>query len=263
MSVDGVTKVSSSRGLSMRSTIGVNATTGRVPSHGGPIVGRQSGLPILWSNGIPRAAEATTSRRFQLVLKRALDVTLTVGALLLLLPLLIIVAMCIRITSDGPVLFRQVREGYRGQQFVAYKFRTMWMDMADPSGVSQTLQGDTRVTPLGRFLRRTSIDELPQLLNVLKGDMSLVGPRPHVPGMRAAQRDYRELVPYYDARLEMVPGLTGWAQANGLRGPTDDAHKARARIDHDIAYVQNFSLWLDVKILVKTVVREFITGSGH
>ena len=158
MSVDGVTKVSSSRGLSVRSSIRIDATHGREPPHGDPVVGRQNGLPILWSNGMPKPAEVTTGRRFQLVMKRALDVTLTVGALLFLLPLLIIVAMCIRITSDGPVLFRQVREGYRGQRFVAYKFRTMWMEMADPSGVSHTLQGDSRVTPLGRCRRCTSID---------------------------------------------------------------------------------------------------------
>jgi lipopolysaccharide/colanic/teichoic acid biosynthesis glycosyltransferase len=118
------------------------------------------------------------------------------------------------------------------------------------------------VTPVGRFLRRTSLDELPQLVNVIVGDMSLVGPRPHVEGMLAAGVDYAELVPYYNLRHVMRPGLSGWAQANGLRGPTDSAEAARARIDHDVAYIQNFSIWLDLKIIWLTLVKEFVTGSG-
>jgi lipopolysaccharide/colanic/teichoic acid biosynthesis glycosyltransferase len=119
------------------------------------------------------------------------------------------------------------------------------------------------VTAVGRFIRRTSIDELPQLINVLRGEMSLVGPRPHVAGMKAAGMPYRTLVPYYDARLAMPPGLTGWAQANGYRGMTTDAASAIARVDHDIAYVQNFSVWMDIKIIGKTIVGEFMTGSGY
>jgi lipopolysaccharide/colanic/teichoic acid biosynthesis glycosyltransferase len=142
------------------------------------------------------------------------------------------------------------------------KFRTMYDDHADPTGQAQTRPDDERITPVGRLLRRTSIDELPQLINVITGDMSLVGPRPHVAGMLAAGIDYAELVPYYNLRHTMRPGLSGWAQANGLRGPTDSAEIARARIDHDIAYIQNFSIWLDLKIIWLTLVKEFVTGSG-
>jgi lipopolysaccharide/colanic/teichoic acid biosynthesis glycosyltransferase len=142
------------------------------------------------------------------------------------------------------------------------KFRTMFVDAGDASGIVQTTANDSRVTPLGRFLRAKSIDELPQLFNVLVGDMSIVGPRPHVEGMLAGGRPYEELVPYYRLRHHMRPGLSGWAQANGLRGPTTDAAVAKARIDHDLAYIQNFSLMLDAEIIVLTIKREFFTGTG-
>lgn len=201
-------------------------------------------------------------RTRHLMAKRALDVVASSFGLLALLPLFIIVAIAIKAGSKGPVFFRQEREGQGGRAFMALKFRSMSVDKEDVSGVAQTVQHDPRVTPIGRFLRKTSIDELPQLINVLLGDMSLVGPRPHVFNMRAAGMLYKELVPYYDARLEMLPGLTGWAQAHGLRGPTHRADRARARIDHDIAYIQNFSIWLDLKIIVKTIRHEFIGGSA-
>jgi lipopolysaccharide/colanic/teichoic acid biosynthesis glycosyltransferase len=125
------------------------------------------------------------------------------------------------------------------------------------------VKNDPRVTAIGSFIRKTSIDELPQLINVLRGDMSLVGPRPHVPGMKAGGMLYRKLVPYYDVRLTMLPGLTGWAQANGWRGETDAPVAGRSRVDHDIAYIANFSLWLDLKIILMTIRREFVVGSGH
>ena len=224
--------------------------------------GTQSGLPIAFDGAVPAPIVDAPARQRQLFVKRAMDIVLAIAAVIALLPLLILVAIAIKATSAGPVLFRQAREGYKGRLFQTYKFRTMWSDSGDLSGVSQTVSGDSRVTPIGRFLRRSSIDELPQLFNVLLGDMSLVGPRPHVPGMLAARRNYKDLVPYYDARLAMKPGITGWAQANGLRGPTDDASKAKARIDHDVAYVQNFSVWLDLKIIAMTIRSEFLSGSG-
>jgi lipopolysaccharide/colanic/teichoic acid biosynthesis glycosyltransferase len=223
----------------------------------------QSGLPLSWLNGMPRSQVQSSGRRAQLVVKRGLDVVGALVALVLVMPLLAVVAVGIMWTSRGPVLFKQQREGINGRMFEAFKFRSMRIDACDPSGVAQTSEGDPRVTPIGKFIRRTSIDELPQLINVLRGDMSLVGPRPHVPGMRAGGTAYRILVPYYDQRLVMRPGITGWAQANGLRGPTVDAAAAIARVDHDMAYVENFSLWLDVKIIAKTIVGEFVTGSGH
>ncbi|MNL39206.1 UDP-glucose:undecaprenyl-phosphate glucose-1-phosphate transferase [compost metagenome] len=191
-----------------------------------------------------------------------MDILGSLAGLALLGPLMIIVALAVKASSPGPVLFRQKREGLNGRIFEAYKFRSMAAELGDASGVAQTLDNDPRVTAIGRFIRKTSIDELPQLFNVLKGDMSLVGPRPHVPGMMAAGRLYKDLVPYYDRRLDMLPGITGWAQVNGLRGSTRDPHKARERIDHDLAYIQNFSVWLDLKIIALTVVREFVTGSG-
>ncbi|MHA6297971.1 sugar transferase [Devosia sp. CAU 1758] len=207
--------------------------------------------------------EDTPVRSFNLTLKRVIDIVGAVAGLTLLAPLLIIVALVIKATSPGPVFFRQDREGLDGKSFQVLKFRSMRVDSCDISGIAQTVQNDARLTPVGRFIRKTSIDELPQLVNVLVGDMSLVGPRPHVPGMLAGGQAYRDLVPYYGDRLAMRPGITGWAQANGLRGPTHDNRLARERVDHDLAYIQNFSIWLDMNILVRTLVREFVTGSGH
>lgn len=223
----------------------------------------QSGLPYYWADGQPVAVNNDRSRQIQLWIKRGFDVVVAALALIALMPLFILVAIAIKMTSAGPVLFAQAREGLHGRNFNAFKFRSMRTEFCDVSGVAQTVKNDPRVTAIGRFLRRTSIDELPQLLNVLRGEMSLVGPRPHVSGMRAGGTSYRSLIRYYDRRLDMLPGITGWAQANSLRGPTDDAASARARVDHDIAYIQNFSLLLDLKIILLTVQREFLGGSGH
>lgn len=222
-----------------------------------------SGLKIDFEGGVPVPAEQTSRRRFALGIKRAMDIVVGGAALVALAPLLILVAAAIVTTNRGPVLFRQTREGLHGKPFEALKFRSMRVEEGDLTGVAQTTKDDPRVTAVGRFIRRTSIDELPQLINVLRGEMSLVGPRPHVAGMKAAGISYRALVPYYDARLAMPPGLTGWAQANGYRGMTVDAASAIARVDHDIAYVQHFSVWMDIKIIGKTIVGEFVTGSGY
>lgn len=194
--------------------------------------------------------------------KRALDLVLAGAALVFLMPLLIAVAAIIRVTSPGPILFVQGRVGKNGLVFPMLKFRTMHLAQCDPSGVSQTVPGDSRVTPFGVWLRRTSIDELPQLLNVVLGHMSLVGPRPHPVGMMAAGRPYDQLVPYYRLRQDMQPGLSGWAQVNGYRGPTTDRVGAIARIDHDLAYLQNFSIFLDILIIIETLRKELTTGTG-
>lgn len=188
-----------------------------------------------------------------LAAKRLLDIVGSLMALIVLGPLMVLVALAIKCTDGGAAVFTQEREGLGGVRFEVYKFRSMRVDGA----------GDARVTWIGRLIRRTSVDELPQLINVLRGEMSLVGPRPHIGDMRAGGAAYRELVPYYGRRLEMLPGITGWAQANGLRGSADDPDKARARIDHDIAYIQNFSIWLDIAILLKTLRHEFLSGSGE
>lgn len=164
--------------------------------------------------------------------------------------------------SKGPILFSQRRWGKDGRVILVYKFRSMRTDLCDETGVKQTTKGDQRVTRVGAMLRRSNIDELPQLWNVLVGDMSLVGPRCHPIGMLAAGVPYETLVPNYHDRHVMRPGLTGLAQVRGLRGPTDRRSKARARIACDLHYVENFTVWLDFKILVATAWSEFRGGTG-
>lgn len=229
------------------------AFTRQVPQHGLPLV-LKDGVPII-----------TVRPRWALVhdvLKRIIDIGLSAGALIALLPTLLVLAAAIKLSSPGPVLFAQWRTGRNGVPFRIYKFRTMRKDACDPTGVRQVVPGDPGVTPLGHFMRSRSLDELPQLFNVLKGDMSLIGPRPHAIGMKAGGVLYEELVPYYELRHAVRPGLSGWAQANGLRGPTIDAHSSRSRIDHDLAYIQNQSLGLDLKIIWMTIKSEFLAGSG-
>lgn len=223
----------------------------------------QSGLRVFWQEDRPDAPVMNAQRRFSLMAKRVCDVIGAAIGLFALAPLFVITAICIRMTDRGPVFFRQARVGRNGETFEILKFRSMYWDRCDISGVDQTVSNDQRVTPVGAFIRKTSIDELPQLFNVLSGDMSLVGPRPHVRGMLAAGKPYEELVPHYDFRHAMRPGLTGWAQCNGLRGPTVDRSKALRRIGHDFAYVQNFSLWLDVQILAKTIASELLSSTAH
>jgi lipopolysaccharide/colanic/teichoic acid biosynthesis glycosyltransferase len=200
--------------------------------------------------------------RAQLVTKRVIDIAGAATALLVLFPLLLVIALLIRIDSPGPVFFRQVRWGRDGSNIRVYKFRSMRSDLGDPTGVSQTVKNDPRVTRIGATLRRTNLDELPQLINVLRGDMSLVGPRCHAINMLAAGRLYEDLVPDYHLRHTMRPGITGLAQMRGLRGPTDRADKARARIASDIYYIRNFSLWLDLKVILGTFVSELSGGKG-
>ncbi len=194
--------------------------------------------------------------------KRIFDVVVAGAALLFLAPLLAAIAIATKATSPGPVLFTQYRYGYRNHRFRIYKFRTMYAHLADRSGVRQTTDADPRVTAVGRLLRSTSLDELPQLFNVIKGDMSLVGPRPHVPGMLAASIPYEHLVPYYFVRHVVRPGVTGLAQVSGYRGSTTEAQSAIGRISCDLEYIEKWSLWLDVRILWRTAVREFLSGSG-
>lgn len=226
------------------------------------VTSRQSGLQLTLSGNRHIVPAPTPGRAAQMAAKRLVDIMASLTVLTLFLPALLMIALAIRASSSGPVLFRQVREGFNGQPINVYKFRTMYVDRCDITGVAQTVSDDPRITPIGRFLRRTSLDELPQLINILKGEMSLIGPRPHAFGMLAGGVPYDRLVPYYAARQSMKPGLSGWAQANGLRGPTDDPAKAKARIDHDLAYIENFSLLLDFKIIWKTLRQEFLNGTG-
>jgi len=201
-------------------------------------------------------------RVLQMRIKRAIDLFAASSAILILLPVLIMIAIMIRLDSRGPALFYQVRWGRNGKKIQVLKFRSMRSDMCDPSGIAQTIENDPRMTRVGRILRKTNLDELPQLLNVVRGDMSLVGPRCHAVNMLAAGQLYEQLVPAYHLRHAVRPGITGLAQMRGLRGPTVRPSKARARIACDLHYIENFSLWLDMKIIMRTVVREIRGGAG-
>lgn len=182
--------------------------------------------------------------------KRAFDMATAALALIVLSPLLALTALAIRIDSPGPALFRQPRNGFNHDTFAIYKFRTM-TNGEETNGFRQAVPGDKRVTRIGRFLRRWNIDELPQLINVLRGEMSIVGPRPHP---IALDDDFAARIARYARRHNMKPGITGWAQVNGHRGPTDTEEKMRARVAHDLHYIDNWSLWLDVKIVLLTVL---------
>ena len=190
------------------------------------------------------------------VQKRAFD--LAVGSLLLLVlaPVLALVALLVKLDSRGPVLFRQPRLGFNNRLFTCYKFRSMRHDAADLLADRQTTRDDPRVTRLGRVLRRMSLDELPQLLNVLEGSMSLVGPRPHAPNTKAADRLFGDVVATYALRHRVLPGITGWAQVNGWRGETQTVEQLEKRVACDLYYIENWSLGLDLKILFLTLWRE-------
>jgi Undecaprenyl-phosphate glucose phosphotransferase len=174
--------------------------------------------------------------------------------LLLVLPLMLLVALAIKLDSPGPVFFRQKRLGANNQIFDLLKFRSMYVEQADQLGNRLTRAGDPRITRVGRFLRRTSIDEIPQLINVLRGDMSLVGPRPHALRASAAGVAYARAVDEYLMRHRVKPGITGWAQVNGWRGETTKIQQIRQRVEHDLYYIENWSLAFDFLILARTII---------
>lgn len=182
------------------------------------------------------------------------DRVIVVIAAIFLAPLLLLIALLIKIDSPGPVLFKQRRFGFNNVEFNVYKFRTMYVSKADAAGAQQTTRDDQRVTRLGRFLRRTSIDELPQLINVWLGEMSIVGPRAHPVGMLVADQPYHEIVRHYAARHRVKPGITGLAQVNGNRGEVDTPEKAERRVHYDLSYIENWSIWLDLSIMLRTVI---------
>jgi Undecaprenyl-phosphate glucose phosphotransferase len=168
-------------------------------------------------------------------------------------PIFALVGLAVKLDSPGPVFFSQKRFGFNNDVIRVLKFRTMHVDRGDQSGALRTVRDDPRVTRVGRVLRWLSLDELPQLVNVLRGDMSLVGPRPHAIAMKAGDRLYCDAVERYLHRHRVKPGITGWAQVNGLRGEVDTLEKARARVTHDLYYIEYWSPWFDLKILLKTV----------
>lgn len=183
--------------------------------------------------------------------KRALDIAVSSTAILFFSIFFIPVAIAIKATSSGPVFYRQKRTGYKGKPFNCLKFRTMHYNPSDESPVEKN---DPRVTPVGRFLRHSSIDELPQIFNVLAGQMSIVGPRPH---MISHTEYYRQLITKYMMRHSVKPGITGWAQVNGFRGSTDYLWKMERRVEHDVWYIENWSFLLDLKIIARTVINIF------
>ena len=206
------------------------------------------GLPIVSLQGGPLEG-------WNLVAKRVFDILFSAAALILVSPILLVVALLVKLTSKGPVLYKQERMGMDGAVFPILKFRTMRTD-AESSGARMATAGDDRRTPVGAFLRRTSLDELPQLFNVLRGDMSLVGPRPERP---VFIEEFKRQIPKYHLRHKVKAGITGWAQINGLRGQTSIAK----RIEYDLYYIENWSLLLDLKILVRTALGGFLSRNAY
>jgi putative colanic acid biosynthesis UDP-glucose lipid carrier transferase len=204
--------------------------------------------------GIPVVAMCETPfYGYRGVAKRLTDVVLSSVILLLLLPLLAIVALAVKWSSRGPIIFKQRRYGLDGREIAVYKFRTMKV-AEDGTEVRQATKSDVRITPIGAILRRSSLDELPQLINVLQGRMSLVGPRPHAV---AHNEEYRKLIKGYMIRHKVLPGITGLAQVNGCRGETSKLEEMQARIDYDLDYLRHWSPMLDIKIILMTVVKLF------
>ncbi|MGP8291717.1 undecaprenyl-phosphate glucose phosphotransferase [Vreelandella zhanjiangensis] len=192
--------------------------------------------------------------------KRAEDIVLGTLISLMILPICIVIAIIIKLTSPGPIVFKQHRTGSSGKVFKVYKFRSMKIHQEEQGVVTQATKGDSRITPIGAFLRKTSLDELPQFYNVLQGRMSVVGPRPHA---LAHNEYYKELVESYMRRHKVKPGITGWAQVNGLRGETDTLEKMQRRVEYDLWYIDNWSIWLDLKIVFMTVFKGFKNKNAY
>ncbi|MEO1750014.1 MAG: exopolysaccharide biosynthesis polyprenyl glycosylphosphotransferase, partial [Pseudomonadota bacterium] len=202
-------------------------------------------------------------RDWDSVAKRAFDVFFSIFFILLLSPVMLATALAVKLTSKGPVIFMQKRHGFNNEIINVYKFRSMYVDQQDMTAKNAVTKNDPRVTPVGRFIRKTSIDEFPQFFNALFGDLSLVGPRPHA--MHAQTRDklYGEVVDGYFARHRVKPGVTGWAQINGWRGEIDADEKIKKRTEFDLYYIENWSLLFDLKILFLTPIRLLNTENAY
>ena len=189
------------------------------------------------------------------IAKRVFDVVVASLALILLSPVFLATAIAVKLDSRGPVFFKQKRHGFNNQIVEVFKFRSLFHEMSDPTAAKVVTKGDKRVTRVGKFIRRSSLDELPQLVNVLRGDLSLVGPRPHaVHALSSGNEAFVEIVDGYFGRHRVKPGITGWAQVKGWRGEIDDPAKLKKRFEHDLYYIENWSLWLDIYILAMTPV---------
>jgi len=200
---------------------------------------------------------------WSVALKAIEDRVLAAIGLAALSPLLALIALAVKFDSKGPVFFKQKRHGFNNEEIDVYKFRSMYTDRCDQSGVAAVTRGDPRVTRVGAFLRRSSLDELPQLINVLRGELSLVGPRPHVMQAKASGVNYHEIVDSYFARHKVKPGITGWAQVNGWRGETDTMEKVEQRVAHDLFYIDNWSMLFDLRILAMTPLSLVTTKNAY
>ena len=208
------------------------------------------GLPVVHIRHVPLTEIVNA------FMKRTMDIIGAVIALILFSPIMLAVIFIIKFTSKGPIIFTQERVGLHNKPFNMYKFRTMRVQTEEEEAKGWTTKDDPRVTPVGKFFRKTSIDELPQLFNILKGDMSIVGPRPERPQF---VEKFKEEVPRYMIKHQVRPGLTGWAQVNGYRGDTS----IRKRIDYDIYYIENWTMGMDIKIIFLTVFRGFINENAY
>lgn len=195
--------------------------------------------------------------------KSAMDRSLAAVLIVLLSPILFLTALCVRLDSKGPILFKQRRYGFNNELIEVYKFRSMHADLSDAHATRLVSKGDPRVTRVGRFIRKTSLDELPQLFNVLSGQLSLVGPRPHATQAKAQDTLYEQVVDGYFARHRVKPGITGWAQINGWRGETDTKEKIEQRVLHDLDYIDQWSLGFDLYILAKTPLALIKTQNAY
>jgi len=193
-------------------------------------------------------------REWGSLIKAIEDKVISAIALTVLAPVMLAVALAIKLESKGPILFRQKRYGFNNELIEIFKFRSMYHEQRDNNASRLVTRDDPRVTNIGKFIRRTSLDELPQFFNVLRGELSLVGPRPHATQAKAADRLYSDVVDGYFARHRVKPGITGWAQINGWRGETDTAEKLQRRVEHDLYYIENWSLALDLYILARTPI---------
>jgi Undecaprenyl-phosphate glucose phosphotransferase len=214
------------------------------------------GLPLLDVYGRPLTFG-------QALVKSAFDRLAAALGIAALSPVLLAVAAAIKLDSKGPVLFRQNRFGFGDRVIGVYKFRTMKAEASDANGEKQTEANDPRITRIGGFLRKTSLDELPQLFNVLRGELSLVGPRPHAVSMRVKQRRNADIVPDYALRHHVKPGITGWAQVNGYHGPVDTERHLHERVAYDLDYINHWSLWFDIRILLRTVLIAFVHREAY
>lgn len=194
------------------------------------------------------------------LIKRMEDLVLGALILMMIAPVCIAIALAIKLTSPGPVLFKQYRTGINGKRFKVYKFRSMVVHRERAGEVTQAKRNDTRITKVGSFLRKTSLDELPQFFNVMQGRMSIVGPRPHA---LAHNEYYKDLVESYMQRHKVKPGITGWAQVSGYRGETDTVEKMQKRVEYDLWYIENWSFWLDLRIIFLTIIKGFFNRNAY